>query len=183
MQPPLCSACPLGPGFSPQHPGTRARAPLATSVSPRRWVLTAHPAFARLLSWANLDAQGGLDFPSVVRLHPSAGAGNSGPKSRLKRDQVNAGRCSIQISVETHEGEVVLRVADSSPGIPSTEKERILDRFYPVAGQSKPGSGLGLSIVQRICELYGARIRLIDGELGRGLVVEVTFREAMTRLF
>lgn len=64
--PPLCCACPLSPGFSPQHSGTRARAPLATSVSPHRWVLTAHPAPARLLSWAYLDAQGGLNFLSVV---------------------------------------------------------------------------------------------------------------------
>jgi hypothetical protein len=37
-------------------PTSRLRAPLATTVSPRRWVLTAHPAPARLLSWANLDA-------------------------------------------------------------------------------------------------------------------------------
>jgi hypothetical protein len=30
---PLCSACPLSPGFSPQHPATLVLTPLATSAS------------------------------------------------------------------------------------------------------------------------------------------------------
>jgi hypothetical protein len=34
VQPTLCPAGPLYPGFSPERPGTRALAPLATSASP-----------------------------------------------------------------------------------------------------------------------------------------------------
>jgi hypothetical protein len=34
---------------------------------PRCWMLTEHPAPANLLSQANLDGQGGLDFLSVIR--------------------------------------------------------------------------------------------------------------------
>ena len=81
----------------------------------------------------------------------------------------------IRIAVETRGKQVVLRVADSGPGIPEAEKKRIFERFYRPAGQAAPGAGLGLSIVQRICELYGAGIRLLDAADGRGLLVEVTF--------
>jgi signal transduction histidine kinase len=84
----------------------------------------------------------------------------------------------IRISVEPSGEEIVLRVADSGPGIPAAERERIFERFYRPAGQSTPGAGIGLSIVQRICELHDARIALLDGDDGSGLTVEVTFRIA-----
>jgi len=37
------------------------------------------------------------------------------------------------------------------------------------------GSGLGLSIVERIAALHGARVALGDGPLGKGLRVTLTF--------
>ncbi|MCG6863474.1 MAG: sensor histidine kinase N-terminal domain-containing protein [Chromatiaceae bacterium] len=87
----------------------------------------------------------------------------------------------VRVSAETRGAQVLLRVADSGPGIPAVEKERIFERFYRPAGQSEPGAGLGLSIVQRICELHGARIRLRDGDEGFGLNAEVTFPVAISR--
>lgn len=59
--------------------------------------------------------------------------------------------------------ERTLSVTDSGPGIPAEERERVFDRFHRLAGQEKEGSGLGLSIVARIAERHGARIRLEDG--------------------
>jgi two-component system OmpR family sensor kinase len=67
-----------------------------------------------------------------------------------------------------------LVVADSGPGIPPDERERVLDRFYRRAGQEPPGSGLGLAIVRSIAERHGARLVLDTSPLG-GLRVAVGF--------
>jgi two-component system sensor histidine kinase QseC len=69
----------------------------------------------------------------------------------------------------------LLTVTDTGPGIPAAERERIFDRFRRLAGQDKEGSGLGLSIVARIAEWHGARVRLAEGGDGAGLRVEVAF--------
>lgn len=68
-----------------------------------------------------------------------------------------------------------LEVTDSGPGIPEQEKQRVFDRFYRVLGTEASGSGLGLSIVQRIVDLHGAKLILETGEQGKGLSVIVVF--------
>jgi two-component system sensor histidine kinase QseC len=113
--------------------------------------------------------------PCVVAIHPSV-------LDILIRNLVaNAIKYTpaggwVRVGVDTSGEQVLLRVADSGPGIPAAERTRIFERFYRSGGKSAPGAGLGLSIVRRICELYGAAIRLRDGEGGLGLTVEVTFR-------
>lgn len=80
----------------------------------------------------------------------------------------------IKVSLADEAGGVALRIADSGPGIPTTERERIFGRFVRLAGQETSGSGLGLSIVQRIAELHQAEISLNQSALG-GLEVYVRF--------
>lgn len=69
---------------------------------------------------------------------------------------------------------ILLCVADSGPGIPKAERERIFGRFIRLAGQETSGSGLGLSIVQRITELHKAQITLDQSALG-GLEICMRF--------
>lgn len=79
------------------------------------------------------------------------------------------------------EGEaVVLTIEDNGPGIPVDDQERVLDRFYRVAGAEGTGSGLGLSIVKTIADLHGARILLAKSDCLSGLRVRVTFKNAAT---
>ncbi len=73
---------------------------------------------------------------------------------------------------------IVLAVQDTGPGIPKTEREQVLQRFYRIPGSKEDGSGLGLSIVQRIAELHGAKLVLSDSESGHGLVVKVIWPPA-----
>ncbi|OHC71363.1 MAG: hypothetical protein A2045_17110 [Rhodocyclales bacterium GWA2_65_20] len=68
-----------------------------------------------------------------------------------------------------------LAVSDTGPGIPPAERDRVFERFSRLAGQDTEGSGLGLSIVRRIAELHGARVKLEPGGGGAGLVVTVEF--------
>jgi two-component system, OmpR family, sensor histidine kinase QseC len=84
------------------------------------------------------------------------------------------GRISVRLT-QCDDGSIELHVGDSGPGIPESERSRIFDRFYRLAGQNTEGSGLGLSIVQRIAELNRAEVKLGESELG-GLEVTVHFQ-------
>lgn len=84
---------------------------------------------------------------------------------------------AIAITCGQRDGETFLEIADSGPGIPTAMEERVFERFFRLAGAQLPGSGLGLSIVQRIAERHGARVRLGPGLQGKGLTVTVHFGE------
>ncbi|WP_207063360.1 ATP-binding protein [Motiliproteus sp. SC1-56] len=77
------------------------------------------------------------------------------------------------------EQRVWLGVADTGPGIPLEERQRVLQRFYRLAGQDVSGTGLGLAIVRQICDRHGAELQLGDSPLGHsGLEVRVGFPRA-----
>ena len=78
------------------------------------------------------------------------------------------------VRVETHGASV--SVTDQGPGIPPEESARVGERFYRIVGTEPSGSGLGLSIVERIATLHGAQVALGEGPGGRGLRVTVAFR-------
>lgn len=82
---------------------------------------------------------------------------------------------TVQVSVSTNEGKAEVSVIDQGPGIPATARSRVWERFHRVLGSGEEGSGLGLSIVQRIAELHGAQTALAEGETDQGLRVTVTF--------
>jgi two-component system, OmpR family, sensor histidine kinase TctE len=68
-----------------------------------------------------------------------------------------------------------LSVVDTGPGIAPDERDKVLERFYRVAGTPGEGSGLGLAIVREVVDRHGAELR-IDAcdELG-GTSVRITF--------
>ncbi|MEA1889800.1 MAG: ATP-binding protein [Pseudomonadota bacterium] len=71
---------------------------------------------------------------------------------------------------------VILKVMDSGPGIAEKDKDRVFDRFYRGLGTGQTGSGLGLSIVQRVVDLHNATIEFQTGRgKGKGVTVVVTF--------
>lgn len=79
----------------------------------------------------------------------------------------------VRVSLGVAGGDAWLAVEDTGPGIPEAERERMFERFHRRNQQAASGSGLGLSIVERIAQLHGATVRLAAGEQGRGLRVEV----------
>jgi len=68
-----------------------------------------------------------------------------------------------------------MTVSDSGVGIPVEVRDRVFERFFRVIGNDATGSGLGLSIVQRIAEDHGARIEMRDGLDGAGITFAVVF--------
>jgi signal transduction histidine kinase len=70
--------------------------------------------------------------------------------------------------------EIRLVVADSGPGIPEAEREKVLERFYRLdSSRSTPGAGLGLSLVAVVADLHQARLELLDND--PGLRVQIDF--------
>ncbi|MNR16064.1 Sensor protein QseC [compost metagenome] len=57
-------------------------------------------------------------------------------------------------------------VRDNGPGISAADLARLGERFYRPPGQEQTGSGLGLSIVQRIATLHRMRLTLANAHEG-----------------
>lgn len=87
-----------------------------------------------------------------------------------------AGRgAQVTLRSFTEGGAPVLEVEDDGPGIPATERPRVLQRFQRGAQAVGQGSGLGLAIVADIARAHGAQLCLADGGAGAGLCVRVVF--------
>lgn len=87
-----------------------------------------------------------------------------------------AGPQDIAVGAARTEGMIRLRVADRGPGIPAGERHRVLDRFVRLdAARSRPGFGLGLSLVNAVARLHGGRFDLADN--APGLAAELSLPE------
>lgn len=85
----------------------------------------------------------------------------------------------IDLWATAHHGHLTLGVEDNGPGIPASERTRVLDPFYRVLGSGEQGSGLGLSIVGTLTDTLGGTLRLCDAQrFPRGLRVEITLPAA-----
>lgn len=80
----------------------------------------------------------------------------------------------VDVAAGVSDARPFLSVADSGPGIPEDERERVFDRFYRRKGLVEEGSGLGLAIVKAIANRHQASLGLSDTP-GGGLTVQVEF--------
>ncbi|MEZ5855152.1 MAG: HAMP domain-containing sensor histidine kinase [Hyphomicrobiaceae bacterium] len=84
---------------------------------------------------------------------------------------------TIRIALQCSDQDVSLSVADDGPGIPESERQKVLRRFYRLeTSRTTAGSGLGLALVGAIAELHRARLTLADNE--PGLIVRLVLRRA-----
>ncbi|WP_299912842.1 HAMP domain-containing sensor histidine kinase [uncultured Paracoccus sp.] len=65
-----------------------------------------------------------------------------------------------------------LTVADTGPGIPPDERDKVLRRLYRLdRSRSTPGSGLGLSLVEAVVKLHGGKLDLQENAPGLRVVI------------
>ena len=73
---------------------------------------------------------------------------------------------SVTLYAGIEGGELVIRVSDTGSGIPKELQGRIFERFYQIE-RDYVGSGIGLSLVQRLVQLHHGTVSL-ESEPGRG---------------
>ncbi|MGO1922947.1 MAG: sensor histidine kinase, partial [Jeotgalicoccus sp.] len=84
------------------------------------------------------------------------------------------------ITVESElnsDGSIEISITDSGIGIPEAEIEQVFNRFYRVdksRSRDQGGNGLGLSIAQKIVELYRGKVWITSIE-GNSTTVHIKF--------
>jgi signal transduction histidine kinase len=78
----------------------------------------------------------------------------------------------IAVGLAAGRDDVVLSVADSGPGVPPPEREKVLRRFYRLeTSRTTPGSGLGLALVKAVADLHDAVLELSNNDPGLRVTV------------
>jgi len=78
----------------------------------------------------------------------------------------------ITVGLAQEAGSPILFVADTGPGIPVPEREKVFRRYYRLeASRTTPGSGLGLALVRAVADLHGASVELSDNQPGLRVTV------------
>lgn len=105
-----------------------------------------------------------LDAPEPVCVEASAELAAVAVDNLLRNACVFTQRGHVRVRLRRD----ALVVEDSGPGVPASVRERLFERFVcrDDDGASRGGSGLGLSIVQRVAERLGWSIRLDDAPQG-----------------
>lgn len=80
---------------------------------------------------------------------------------------------SIHVSAQMLDQMVCISVSDGGIGVPLAQRQRIFHPFVRLGRSTAPGSGIGLTIVQRIVELYGGQV-WIEGAEAEGCTVTFT---------
>ncbi len=93
-----------------------------------------------------------------------------------------AGGKSIRIQAGRADGQLQMTVTDDGAGFPSEDAEMIFEKFYRAGDEMRratPGTGLGLYIVRRICEISGAQISAHSEGPGKGAAFDIAWPESM----
>jgi signal transduction histidine kinase len=87
--------------------------------------------------------------------------------SNLLDNALKYGEGEISLGGKIEGGKVIVTVADHGKGIPVEDRERVLMRFVRLdESRSKPGNGLGLSLVASVMTLHGGKLVLEDNQPG-----------------
>ena len=102
---------------------------------------------------------------SAVMAVPIAGAAPAPPPSAPPE---------IGIALRRAGDSIEIAVADRGPGIAPDDRERALQRFVRLEkSRSRPGSGLGLSLVAAVARMHGGTLRLEENAPGLRAVLTI----------
>lgn len=78
----------------------------------------------------------------------------------------------LRLSVNRVDAQAIVRVADDGPGVPERDRERVFERLVRLdKSRSKPGHGLGLSMVAAIASAHDGTAEIVPSE--QGLLIEI----------
>jgi hypothetical protein len=83
---------------------------------------------------------------------------------------------SIHLDASLRDDQIEVVVADTGPGIPKENLERVKERFVRLdEARTQAGSGLGLAMVEAVVELHSGHFSLTRGDQDVGLKAILTF--------
>lgn len=94
----------------------------------------------------------------------------------IKYSNEKGGKVTVETGVNGV-GRPYIAVIDNGQGIATQDLDKLFERFYRTDAsrcRDTGGTGLGLTIVRKICTLHGAEIK-VDSKLGEGSVFTVIF--------
>ncbi|NYE34979.1 hypothetical protein F4692_000083 [Nocardioides cavernae] len=140
------------------------------------------PAVAALLiAKTSLAAERGVDLvvrddSALPRLDPEASTDVGTVLGNLVDNAVDAsvsvGGDTVEVGLRLHDATVHLSVADTGPGVPADRVGEIFRRGWTSKESTVGGRGVGLALVQVVCERRGGAVRVRAGEGGSGAVFE-----------
>jgi signal transduction histidine kinase len=84
---------------------------------------------------------------------------------------------AVTVTARREGSDVVIAIGDRGPGIPETERGRVLERFVRLeSARSRPGFGLGLSLAAAVARLHGGGLRLEDNQPGLRALIQIPLR-------
>ncbi len=120
----------------------------------------------------DIDAESGLVIEANRQLVSQAVANLVDNAIKYGTRAKGDGMRAISVRVARHGDFAELSVADHGPGIPACDRERALKRFVRLeASRTRPGTGLGLSLVAAVARLHRGTVRLEDNAPGLCAIV------------
>ena len=104
------------------------------------------------------------DAPTIVRARPDELAQVASNLLQNAARYTPSGG-SVSVAVTAGDGEAIVRIGNSGPGIPPADLPRVWERFYRVEksrDRATGGAGIGLAIVKRLVEDAGGRVGAIS---------------------
>jgi len=85
----------------------------------------------------------------------------------------------VEFAAQEEDGELVIEVSDTGPGVAPQERERIFEKYYRSQRTCRTkGTGLGLATVKAVAESHGGRVEL-ESEVGKGSVFRMRFPKSV----
>nr|WP_250152619.1 ATP-binding protein [Ancylobacter radicis] len=121
-----------------------------------------------------LEATGRLPVQAVRELVAQALSNLIDNAIKYSAPAVPGERREVRLTAGLIDGRVRLTVADQGPGIAEADRGRVLERFVRLeASRTRPGFGLGLSLVAAVVHLHGGSITLESNEPGLKVIIEL----------
>ena len=131
--------------------------PVAEVADLELWISAEAPAHVRANRHLIGQAVANLIDNAIKYAAHSGGPGNGGP---------------IEVAVKVHQKMAEVSVGDRGPGIIEQDRQRVLKRFVRLEqSRTRPGTGLGLSLVAAVARLHKGEIRLEDNMPGLRVVL------------
>lgn len=121
-----------------------------------------------------LDVQGPLPVRAVRELVAQALSNLVDNAIKYSTPEVPGERRQIRVEAKPLDGKVRLVVSDQGPGIAEADRARVLERFVRLeASRTRPGFGLGLSLVAAVVHLHGGTITLASNDPGLRVMIDL----------